>query len=110
MEQGRLSQCVGQVQSTILGPAQIGVGQQVPPLPVELPLDVAVDAATQASVDALFQQAVKKKIKSSEADAFWNSSGEKSELDGASNADALSYEQARKLGLTPKNGEESAGK
>ena len=84
--------------------------QQAPPLPVELPLEVTVDAATQASVDALFQQAVKKKIKISDADAFWDSSGEKSELDGASNADALSYEQARKLGLTPKNGEESAGK
>ena len=84
--------------------------QQVPPLPVELPQDVTVDAATQASVDALFQQAVKKKIKTSEADAFWNSSGEKSELDGASNADALSYDQARKLGLTPKNGEESSGR
>lgn len=84
--------------------------QQAPPLPVELPLEVTVDAATQASVDALFQQAVKKKIKTSDADAFWDSSGEKSELDGASNADALTYEQARKLGLTPENGEESAEK
>ena len=75
--------------------------QQAPPQPVELPQDVTVDAATKASVDALFRQAVKAKIKSSDADAFWNSSGEESELDGSSNADALSYEQARKLGLAP---------
>ena len=81
--------------------------QQTLPKPVELPQDVTVDAATQASVDALFKQAVKKKINTSDAEAFWDSSGEKSELDGASDADALSYEQARKLGLTPPNGEQS---
>ena len=81
--------------------------QEAPPVPTELPLDVTVDAATQASVDALFKQAVKTKIKTSDADAFWSSSEEKSESDGSSNADALSYEQARKLGLTPENGGES---
>lgn len=81
--------------------------QQVPPQPAELPLDVTVDADTQASVDALFKQAVKTKIKTSDADAFWDSSGEKSEMDGSSNTDALTYEQARKLGLAPENGEQN---
>lgn len=80
--------------------------QRAPQPPVELPQDVTVDAATQASVDALFRQAGQTKIKSSDADAFWNLSGEKNDLEGASNADALSYEQARKLGLAPENGEQ----
>ena len=80
--------------------------QRAPLPPVELPQDVTVDAATQASVDALFRQAGQTKIKSSDADAFWNLSDEKSDLEGASNADALSYEQARKLGLAPENGEQ----
>jgi CheY-like chemotaxis protein len=80
--------------------------QQAPLPPVELPQDVTVDAATQASVDALFRQAGQTKVRSSDADAFWNLSDEKSDLEGASNADALSYEQARKLGLAPENGEQ----
>ncbi len=81
--------------------------QQVPSQQIELPLDASVDPATQASVDALFKQAVRARIKTSDAEDFWNSSGETSASDGSSDADALSYEQARKLGLTPKNGEQN---
>jgi CheY-like chemotaxis protein len=112
---GRLSE-IGQAVSPAAGDllqilenmgVELEPRQQVPPQPVELPQDVTVDAATQASVDALFKQAVKKKINTSDADAFWDPSGEKSESDGSSDADALSYEQARKLGLTPENGEQS---
>ena len=112
---GRLSE-IGQTVSPAAGDllqilenmgVELEPRQQSLPQPVELPQDVLVDAATQASVDALFKQAVKAKINTSDADAFWSSSGEKSELDGASDADALSYEQARKLGLTPQNGEQS---
>lgn len=112
---GRLSE-VGKAVSPAVGDllrilADMGVEleprQQVLPQQVELPLDVAVDPATQASVDALFKQAGHARIKTSDAEAFWNSTGEKSEVDGSSNADALSYEQARKLGLTPKNGEQN---
>ena len=104
---GRLSE-IGQAVSPAAGDllqilenmgVELEPRQQVPPQPVELPQDVTVDAATQASVDALFKQAVKTKIKTSDADAFWDPSGEKSESDGSSDADALSYEQARKLGL-----------
>ncbi len=112
---GRLSE-IGQAVSPAAGDllqilenmgVELEPRQQVPPQSVELPQDVTVDAATQASVDALFKQAVKKKINTSDADAFWDPSGEKSESDGSSDADALSYEQARKLGLTPENGEQS---
>ena len=112
---GRLSE-IGQAVSPAAGDllqilenmgVELEPRQQVPPQPVELPQDVTVDAATQASVDALFKHAVKKKINTSDADAFWDPSGEKSESDGSSDADALSYEQARKLGLTPENGDQS---
>jgi CheY-like chemotaxis protein len=111
---GRLSE-IGQAVSPAVGDllkvlenmgVELEPRQPVPPPPVELPLDVTVDPATQASVDALFKQAVKAKIKTGDADAFWSSTGEESDLDGSSSADALSYEQASKLGLTPKNGEE----
>ena len=112
---GRLSE-IGQAVSPAAGDllqilenmgVELEPRQQVPPQPVELPQDVTVDAATQASVDALFKRTVKKKINTSDADAFWDPSGEKSESDGSSDADALSYEQARKLGLTPENGDQS---
>jgi CheY-like chemotaxis protein len=70
------------------------------PEPVELAAEVPVDPETLASVEALFGQASKERGKE-EVDAFWDTLVEKSELDGTSNADALSYEQARRLGLTP---------
>ena len=70
------------------------------PEPIELVADVPVDAETLASVEALFGQASKEQVKQ-DADAFWDTVVEKGELDGSSNADALSYEQARRLGLAP---------
>ena len=75
---------------------------ELPPR-IEVPLDAVVDAETKASMDALFGKAVKSRVKAGEADAFWDSLAEKSELDGSSNANALTYEQARKLGLAPED-------
>jgi CheY-like chemotaxis protein len=74
---------------------------EAPPPPVELPVDVTVDPATRASVDALFGQAVKAATPISDADRFWDAVAESQELDGASSQEALSYEQARELGLAP---------
>lgn len=58
-----------------------------------------VDPAVLAEVDALFQKAQPEKIQ--QADLFWDQALEGTELDGVSNGDALTYEQARQLGLAP---------
>ena len=67
----------------------------------ELALEAPVDPEVLASVDALFQQAAQQPAKQADADAFWDDLVERSELDGSSNADALSYDQAQRMGLAP---------
>jgi CheY-like chemotaxis protein len=61
------------------------------------------DKEALAALDSIFRHAPKKGFKSNEVDAFWDSAAEGSNLTGVTNADALSYEQARRLGLAPED-------
>ena len=53
-----------------------------------------------AEVDALLAQADRSKLKTEEVEAFWDSLASQSSSE-ISRADAISYEQARQLGLAP---------
>lgn len=54
-----------------------------------------------AALDALFNQAAKKDLKKADLDAFWSSLAENSDQSEGKANGFLSYEEARKLGLTP---------
>ena len=68
-----------------------------PPEIVEAPLDPQV----LAGLDKLFSTSVT--VKEQDVDAFWDALSEQSELDGSENADALTYDQARRLGIAPED-------
>jgi len=51
-------------------------------------------------LEAIFNQG-QVPLKSDELDAFWNSAVEKGEGKGAMDGDAISFDEARKLGLAP---------
>ena len=59
--------------------------------------NIPLDAEVLAGVDALFGKAAAAKPK--DADAFWDTVAEESDLGAGS--DSLTYEQARQLGLAP---------
>lgn len=95
-----IRQAVSDLRQTL---AKIGVevapGQAaVAPAPLEL-VETPVDSQVLAGLDAVFSGSGR--IKEQDVDAFWDALAEQSELDGAGNADALTYEEARRLGLAP---------
>ena len=51
-------------------------------------------------MEALLNEAGKKKIKQEEMDAFWNQAAEQN-ANRATSPEVISYEEARKMGLTP---------
>ncbi len=55
---------------------------------------------TAPEMEALLNEAAKKKIKQEEMDAFWNQAAEQ-HANKATSSEVISYEEARKLGLTP---------
>jgi CheY-like chemotaxis protein len=78
--------------------------QREEPIPAPPPLaEVVIDPEVLAGVDALFGQVSSDHFKQQDADAFWDTLAEQSELNGGSNADALNYEQAKRLGLAPED-------
>lgn len=66
--------------------------------------EIIEDGDDHTELDDIFHQASRIHLNSSDVDAFWESLVEDAESNGAANADALTYEQARRLGLTPKSG------
>jgi DNA-binding response OmpR family regulator len=66
----------------------------------DLPTEIIVDPETLARVADMFSRAPKGGGKE-EADGFWETLGENSQLDNASGKDVLSYDQARDMGLAP---------
>jgi hypothetical protein len=66
----------------------------------ELPAEIIVDPETLAGVADMFSQAPKGGDKA-QAEGFWESLGEKGEMDGTQSKDVLSYDQARDMGLAP---------
>jgi CheY-like chemotaxis protein len=57
-------------------------------------------------LDALFEKTSGDTMKSEEIDAFWSTLVEEDEASNVVNADVLTYDQARQLGLTPEDEEE----
>lgn len=53
-------------------------------------------------IDAIFDQVTQQPVTSTDLDAFWDSLAEQSVIDSPLEADTLTFEQAKKLGLTPK--------
>jgi hypothetical protein len=51
-------------------------------------------------MEALLNEAGKKKVKQEEMDAFWNQAAEQ-HANKTTNSEVISYEEARKMGLTP---------
>jgi DNA-binding response OmpR family regulator len=72
----------------------------------ELPAEIIVDPETLAGVADMFSQAPKGGVKD-QAEGFWESLGEKVELDGTQGKDVLSYDQARDMGLAPDDNNQS---
>lgn len=61
--------------------------------------EVPLDPKTLAGLDEVFSSS--KSIKEQDVDAFWDALSEQNEMDGSGNADALTYDQARQLGIAP---------
>jgi FixJ family two-component response regulator len=59
------------------------------------------DDSLDTELEDIFEKVDKKKIKKEDADAFWASLAEKDVSKPAPSGDALTYEQARQLGLAP---------
>jgi CheY-like chemotaxis protein len=55
---------------------------------------------TAPEMEALLNDAGKKKVKQAEMDAYWNQAAEQ-HANKSTNSEVISYEEARKLGLTP---------
>lgn len=87
--------------------ASIGVevepAHEMPPPPPPEAVEVPLDPQALAGLDAVFSDS--KSVKEQDVDAFWDELSEQSELDGSDNADALTYEQARRLGIAPEDEE-----
>lgn len=52
-------------------------------------------------IDAIFVQKAQQPVATTELDAFWDSLAEQSETENPEDANTISFEQARKLGLAP---------
>ncbi len=99
----------GIVPDLLAGLAELGVPVDTGPLapaaepesePEPLPEELEEAAAELPDLDELFQQAAVTQLSAEEVDAFW-APPKKSIDTGSLHADDLTYDQARKLGLTP---------
>ena len=72
-------------------------------VPEEAPVEIPQE------IETLFDASAMRTIKPEEVDAFWDQLAEKGIQEGVLNADAISYEQARQLGLTPDEGPNEIG-
>jgi CheY-like chemotaxis protein len=85
---------------------EIGITLQVVEKPQEeLPeVELETDEAPleiPAEIETLFAPTTRRTIRPEEVDAFWDKLVENGSQEGVLSADAISYEQARQLGLTP---------
>jgi hypothetical protein len=63
------------------------------------------DGLATGKLGALLSQAPDEQVQSQEVDSFWEAAAEQAYHEGLPRAGSLSYEQARKLGLTPQEPE-----
>ncbi len=84
--------------------ARIGVpirsDEKLPGLELEISAETLV---VEPEIEALFQGVESSDIDLEEVDAFWDTASLDLQDEEITNADALTYEQARRLGLTPEN-------
>jgi CheY-like chemotaxis protein len=78
------------------------------PNPTQMPQPISdaeeatlVEVEEEPLLDEIFSQASRENYKPEEVDAYWDSLVEDDRAEGVINANAISYDQARKLGLTP---------
>jgi len=80
-----------------------GESQPVEPsIPEEILNLVEIPEEDLKSVENLFKQASVKQLDDKELDSFWDSALEENDTSGNRNASALSYDEAQRLGLAPK--------
>lgn len=86
--------------------AKMGIPIKSDDQPVRLEVDTQEEMLEDApELEALFQEKSAAAIDQKEVDAFWDTASLHLTDDEITNADALTYEQARQLGLTPENGD-----
>jgi len=96
---------VGKSVQTLL--AILQTEAEVPaPVQVSQPLaetedETIADVEVEPELDEIFDLANRENYDPKEIDAFWNSLVEDDKTEGVINANAISYDQARQLGLTP---------
>jgi len=105
-DDSRLSQCLSVLQQAVQDVQAIlkgiGLPEQEPELVPEAAAPEPEEENPEAlqALDALLAQADRSKLKTEEVEAFWDSLASQSSSE-ISRADAISYEQARQLGLAP---------
>jgi len=82
--------------------AHIGVPIKSGEQPPEPEIEVHEEAfVPEPEIEALFQEVGSTDIDIEEANAFWDTASLRLKMEEITNADALTYDQARQLGLTP---------
>ena len=74
----------------------------VPPDSTEEELVETISEEDLTQVEEIFQKPLKKKLVTKDLDNFWESALRQSDPNNVGNASVISYEQAKKLGLAPK--------
>ena len=107
----------GMTKSGVLAPPSAGQAISQPlestveaPIEVSLPPEELVSLADipeeeMSSMENLLRTAGEKKADDKELDTFWDNVLDQSDKSGSQNAKALSYEEAQRLGLAPKEGD-----
>jgi CheY-like chemotaxis protein len=63
--------------------------------------EIDISAESVPEIDAIFSQATQQPLETQDLDAFWDSTIEQGGVNGVLDANTLTFEQARKLGLAP---------
>jgi len=84
------------------------VPAEAAPAPLDLPAEAEeadLGAMDLSELDAVFQQVEEKKVGTQELNDFWDELAEQETASGSPDEGAITYEQARRLGLAPEGGE-----
>ena len=83
--------------------AEIRPEGQMPAPPETKPEEQAVETGQNIDVEAIFKDAPHQKPDTADLDAFWEEAIDQSNPNAIDNADALTYDEARRLGLAPRD-------
>jgi hypothetical protein len=97
------SQPLSREETPLSPPETAGETQSVEPsIPEEILNLVEIPEEDLKNVEDLFKQASAKQLDVKELDSFWDSALDENDSSGNRNASALSYDEAQRLGLAPK--------